>query len=366
MDALSPSWPVPEEVRALLLLDALPGVGPRTLKRAVEAAGSARAALRLGPEACRRLLGELAAAARTDPARVADVDRGLALARARGMHVVHWGDPAYPARLRALADPPPVLFLMGRTSLLSRGGTALVGARRATARGRDVAFGLGRALGAAGHPVVSGLALGVDGQAHRGALAGGGPTVAVVGTGLDRVHPRSHASLFRRIAESGLVVSEFLPGTPALPHHFPRRNRVLAALADRVVVVEAGSRSGALITVDHALDLGRDVWAVPGPIDVTACAGSNALLRDGARALVDVGDFVAEVADGSAPEQAGRPPPEGRRGEVLRLLQAGPTGADQVARTLRLTPGTALSLLVELEMTGWVRRGPGPVYRLAV
>jgi DNA processing protein len=211
---------------------------------------------------------------------------------------------------------------------------------------------------------VSGLALGVDGAAHRGALAGGGGTIAVLGRGADAAYPSAHRKLFREILDQGLVVSEFLPGTPPLPYHFPRRNRILAGLSRAVVVVEAGAKSGSLITVDHALDLGIDVWVVPGPIEVAACAGSNRLLADGARPLVSVADFVREVTgqEGADPIEASA---EGPAGELLGRLGEDTLNVDELALRAGLTVPIALALLIEMELAGLVRQLPGMRFRRA-
>jgi len=203
----------------------------------------------------------------------------------------------------------------------------------------------------------------VDGAAHRGALDAGGPTVAVLGCGADRPYPLTHRGLFREILASGLVVSEFAPGTPVLPHHFPRRNRILAALSHTLVVVEAGERSGALISVDHALDLGVDVWAVPGPIEEPACAGSNALLADGARPLVSVDAFAATVFGVAEAPRA--PAARGPEAPVLEALAGGGLGADEVARATGIPVGRVLALLASLELQGRVVRLPGMRFRKA-
>jgi DNA processing protein len=353
------------ELEALLTLDALPGMGPRGVREVVVAAGSARAAL-----ADTRLLEARAGKAAVTAARTSGTRDGVlrALERAErmAMATVLFSESAYPPALLHLSDPPPVLFLRGRTELLSEAGVAVVGARKATARARGVAHALGAAVAARGTPVVSGLALGVDGAAHEGALHAGGPTVAVMGCGADRAYPATHAALFRRILRDGLVVSEFLPGTPALPYHFPRRNRILAALSRALVVVEAGERSGALISVDHALDLGVEVWAVPGPVDEPACLGSNALLADGARPLVSVARF-AEAVLGQAPAQVADAPaaPPGPEGDVLSALGAGTLSADELMRATGLPTGRVLALLSALELGGRVRRLPGMRFRRA-
>jgi DNA processing protein len=226
---------------------------------------------------------------------------------------------------------------------------------------------------------VSGLALGVDGAAHRGALRAGGTTVAVLGTGTDVVYPRTHGRLFRDIGRRGLLVSEFSPGTGAAPHHFPRRNRILAALSASTVVVEAGARSGALITVDHALDLGRDVWSVPGPIDHSACVGSNRLLAEGARPLVSIEHFVATALDapagGAEPvpgppicsaSSPGAPPREALlQARVLAAVTREPRFVDDVAGRAEIPVETALALLTTLELFGEVERLPGMRFRRA-
>ena len=365
VDALSRDGRGREEARALLVLDQLPGVGLAALKSLVRSFGSAAEALRAPRSSFRRVAGDEAEAARWDPSWGRVVDAGLAEGDRLGMELRTWTSPEYPAALHHLHDPPPVLFLRGRTELLDPPGVTVVGARRATARAREVAERLGRGLAQAGSSVVSGLALGVDAAAHRGALLGGGPTIAVLGRGADVPYPPAHRRLFREILEEGLVVSEFLPGTPPLPHHFPRRNRILAGLARAVVVVEAGAKSGSLITVDHALDLGIDVWSVPGPIDVTSCAGSNRLLADGARPLVSIGDFVREVTGvgGGATEAVATV--DGPAGELLARLGEETMNVDELALLAGVTVPAALALLTELELTGLVRQLPGMRFRRA-
>jgi DNA processing protein len=365
VDALSPTGGGRGEARALLVLDQLPGVGLVRLKTLVGKLGSAEAALAAPRSRFREFAGDEAERARWDPEWTRRVDAGLTEAERLGMQVRTWSSPGYPSALLHLHDPPPVLFLRGRAELLWHPSVTVVGARHATARAREVAERIGRDLARGGACVVSGLALGVDAAAHRGALAGGGPTVAVLGRGADAAYPPAHRRLFREIVEQGLVVSEFLPGTPPLPHHFPRRNRILAALAQAVVVVEAGAKSGSLITVDHALDLGVDVWAVPGPIDVSACVGSNRLLADGARPLVSVSDFVREVTGHQSPASAGVPAAEGQAGGLLAGLGEETLSVDELALRAGLSIPVALALLTELEIDGLVRQMPGMRFRRA-
>jgi DNA processing protein len=351
------------EVSALLTLDALPGIGLVRLKRLVDVFGSAERALAAPARKFEEVAGRETARARQDAAVRAHIDDGLQLGERCGMDVCTWKSADYPARLLQLHDPPPVLFLLGRRDLLTTRMVTIVGARRATARSRDVAERLGSALARAGVTVVSGLALGIDAAAHRGALAADGATVAVLGRGADEPYPPGHRALFRRIAEQGLVISEFLPGTPPLPHHFPRRNRILAALSEAVVVVEAARTSGALITVDHALDLGIDVWAAPGPIDTAACEGSNRLLADGAKLLVSVPELVRAITGADARHESRVDLPGGAAGRLLARLGADALGVDQVATAAQVPVAEALALLTELELDGLVRQLPGMRYQ---
>lgn len=365
------SHSINDRARDLLLLDSLPGVGPARVRKLVRAFGGAAAAVAAPHTAFSAIAGEAAARSRTDALLLEQVERGLARAADMGMTVLTWSSSRYPGDFVHLADPPPVLFLLGRVELLERSAAVtIVGSRRVTARGREVARALGRALGRRGVVVVSGLALGTDGAAHRGALDVAGDSLAVLGTGADVPYPRTHARLFRALSERGLLVSEFMPGTEATRYNFPRRNRLLAALGSTaVVVVEAGPQSGSLITVDHALDLGRDVWAVPGPIDGPACAGSNALLADGARPLLSIDDFIRDTLGPCETEEC----LPGVRNDafddselsLLRHLEHGPLAPSElVDRTGRSLPDV-LASLTALEVHGQVVRLPGLRYRTA-
>ena len=268
--------------------------------------------------------------------------------------------PSFPRSLGAIFDPPPGLFVRGAgpDELLDRPSVAVVGARACSPYGAQVARSLGRELAAAGLVVVSGLARGVDAEAHRGALEANGATVAVLGCGVDRTYPAAHAELARRVAETGLVVSEYPPGVEPAPWRFPARNRIIAGLTAVTVVVEARERSGALITADLALEEGREVFAVPGEITSALSAGTNSLLRAGASVLTSAGDVL--VAFGlAAPERPD--PPEG----AMRLLALLPAGADELARQLRVGAGALATLLTELELGGFVVEAEG-VYRARI
>jgi len=262
-----------------------------------------------------------------------------------------------PPLLRAIHDPPRRLYVRGKgdVTLLHRPAVAVVGARACSPYGALVARKLGGELASAGLVVVSGMARGVDGEAHRGALGADGHTVAVLGCGIDRDYPAAHASLARAIAERSLLVSEYEPGVPPSPYRFPARNRIVAGLCAATVVVEARERSGALITADFALEEGREVFAVPGEITSTLSAGTNALLRLGATPLTSADDVF---------EALGIEPPrrEKARHPLLELL---PATADELARATGLAPGELAAALADLELNGLAAEGDGTYRALA-
>ena len=267
-----------------------------------------------------------------------------------------------PPLLRAIHDPPARLYVRGDPELeiLARPAAAIVGARTCSPYGAQVARMLGRELAGAGVVVVSGLARGIDAEAHRGALDAGGTTVAVLGCGVDRDYPAAHAELARRIGDSGgLVVSEYEPGVEPAPWRFPARNRIIAGLCVATVVVEARERSGALITADFALEEGRDVLAVPGEITSALSAGTNALLRLGAVPVTSAAD-VLEVF-GLLPEQRSRPRVEGTAATVLEAL---PATMDELVQRTGLAAGQIAAALAELELSSLVVEGEG-VFRAA-
>jgi DNA processing protein len=271
-------------------------------------------------------------------------------------------DAAFPHGLGAIFDSPVGLFLRGSgpVDLLNTAAVAVVGARSCSAYGSQVARMVGRELAAAGLVVVSGMARGVDGEAHRGALEAGGRTVAVLGCGVDRNYPAAHSDLARRICEHGLVVSEYAPGVEPAPWRFPARNRIIAGLAAVTVVVEARERSGALITADLALEEGREVFAVPGEITSALSAGTNRLLAVGAAPLTQVEDVLRSF--GFEREQA----PATELGEssaaVLARVRDASSGADELALAVGLDAGALAAALSELEVAGLVAEAAG-VYR---
>lgn len=370
-----------ESLALLQMLD-VPRLGSRSTYQQLVLWGDARMALSRGPG--------------PGPSKSVEGTTREVVARERlgtldrlGIHLLApWSD-AYPQRLVDLHDPPPALFARGDLSLLGKTSVAIVGSRRATPYGRRCTEMVARALARRGVVVISGLAMGIDGVAHRAALEVFGPTLAVLGNGPDTYRPKSNQRLGTMIAESGLIVSEYPPGVDAQPYHFPQRNRIIAALADALIVVEAATRSGALITVDHALDLGRDIYGVPGPIDRTTHSGVNAMLRDGAGVLDDPELFAADFAERFGLVSAESPGPlvsagsttrtEGGLGsglpgasgpdpDIARVLDAIDRGActmEALRDELRLETSETLALLTELEIGGWLRRDEGLRFRRA-
>jgi DNA processing protein len=309
----------------------------------------------------------------------------LELERA-GLDCVCRHSDAYPPALLDLRDPPAALYVAGErgrlVELLEQPAVTVVGGRRATPYGLEVARGLGRGLAAAGITVVSGLALGVDGTAHRGALEGSGRTLAVLASGADVPYPRSHRALYARVRERGVVISEMPPGTPALRWGFPARNRIMAALGSLTIVVEAEEGSGSLITAACAADIGREVGAVPGRVTLRRADGSNRLLRDGAQVIRGAEDVLDELfgvgrgsgggpragasppAGGSAAEREGVARLESPLGRVLEAVEAG-HGTEAIGREVGLSPGDVRSALGRLELLGLVRRDGLGLYERA-
>ncbi len=269
---------------------------------------------------------------------------------AAGIRWLARSDPAFPASLGSIFDPPAGLFLRGEAppDLLDRPAVAVVGARACSSYGSHVARTFARELAAAGVVVVSGMARGVDGEAHRGALEAGGATVAVLGCGVDRDYPAAHAELARRIAATGLVVSEYPPGVEPAPWRFPARNRIVAGLTQATVVVEARERSGALITADLALEEGREVFTVPGEITSALSSGTNALLRLGATAATSSADVLEPF--GLSPPEASPPGVSPAAARVLERLREGPGSADELVRALGLGAAAVAAALAELEL----------------
>jgi DNA processing protein len=301
------------------------------------------------------------------------VDEQLGLLERRGCGLVSISDECYPTMLREIAVPPPLLFFEGELSMLSRPVVCVVGSRRSSRRGLITAARFGRELSERGIHVVSGLARGIDGAAHRGALAGDGGTSAVLGCGIDVVYPPEHRSLAREIAGRGCILSEFPLGAAPLRRNFPRRNRILSALSLGVVIVEADLDSGAMGTAQWACDQNRDVFAVPGPIDHPGSRGPHKLIREGATLVEGIGDILAELPAGTASGRRGDSSDIDRAGgsfsdeerAILSALDLDPKHIDELVRFCHSSPMFILPLLLDLEMRGIIESCGGGTYALA-
>jgi DNA processing protein len=363
-----------DEFSAWLRLLETPGVGRETARALLVGFGSPQAVLDASIQARKAFVGSAPAAALASepPEFDARLEAGWRwLSAGQGdetRDVVALGDPRFPPALLEAGDPPLLLYVRGRPELLSTPALAIVGSRNPTPQGRENARAFALHLGQAGWTIVSGLALGIDGAAHEGALEGGGATIAVVGTGLDRVYPARHRALAQRIAAEGLLVSEFAVGTPALAPNFPVRNRLIAGLTRGTLVVEAALQSGSLITARLAADAGREVFAIPGSIHSPQSRGCHHLIKQGAKLVDKAGDILEELlplgpsrghADAAEP-QAGRPSSDD---PVLTALGYEPMSLDElIARTGRSAADLSARLL-DLELAGRVARAPGQMFQ---
>lgn len=301
----------------------------------------------------------------------ARVEQDLAWLERPDNHLIHLDDPDYPPLLRQIVYPPPLLFVHGDPTCLRAHQIAVVGTRNPTPAGRETARDFAAHLAGFGIIITSGLALGIDAEAHRGALLGQGRTIAVMGTGLDRIYPAKHQKLAHAIAEQGALVSEFPPGTPALAENFPRRNRLISGLSLGTLVVEAALKSGSLITARQAAEQGREVFAIPGSIHNTKAKGCHALIRQGAKLVETATDIleelgalaVAAVEETTATRSI--TPPPALDDDYRRLLQDfgdGPVSIDMLVERCGLTAEVVSSMLLILELQGHVAAAPGGLY----
>jgi DNA processing protein len=340
------------------------GFGPRLFRRLLDE-GIAPSEFFLG----RRPLKELGAQVRASSAAdlLSRAERELSRAAAQGVEVVTWYDDGYPAPLRTIYDPPPVLYLRGASEILERPMAAVVGSRRATPYGLTVARALGRGAGDAGHNVVSGMAAGIDTAAHRGVLTGTGVTTAVFGCGVDVIYPAANRKLAAEIAARGLLVSELPLGTAPDRFTFPRRNRIISGLSRVTVVVEAGEKSGALLTADFAAEQGREVMAVPGPVTSPLSAGCHRLIRDGATLCRGVEDLRQVMEPDHVPQggdTAGGPRPalSADESSLLERLGGETLPLEEIVDRTGFTPQKTLTILLALELRGLVTQHPGQRY----
>lgn len=351
-----------EEHLALLALNRISGLGPTKQSALLNHFGSA---VELFAQSYEALVSEgvpapIAKSVRAAP--WADAEQDLRWSERYSRAVVFPTEPGYPELLGNIADPPPALFVVGQLAAVKSRSIAIVGSRRATPGGLALARDLAEQLAIAGWTIVSGLALGIDGASHRGALRGGGQTVGVLGSGPDLIYPSKHRDLAVEMLSAGAIVSEFPPGTLVHPGHFPRRNRVVSGLARAVIVVEASQRSGSLITARLALEQGREVMAVPGSPASKFSSGTNGLLRDGALLVRDAGDVLAELEPSSHLNGTGQkrskslPPLDDSGEQIVAALAHGPVGVDELVRLTGLSAADTQAQLGKLDLQGYVSR----------
>jgi DNA processing protein len=362
--------------RDWLVLHHAAGIGGRTLRLLLEAfpdPSAIRAADNTQLHAAGLSKPAIEALRQTDPPSVA---RDLEWLQQPDCHVLTWQHPHYPPLLAQLPDPPPLLYVHGDITLLSEPQLAMVGSRNPTASGRQTATDFARHLAASGLVVTSGLALGIDTASHQGALDAGTPTIAVMGTGLDRVYPASNRDLARRIAERGALVSEFPICTPPLAENFPRRNRIISGLSLGTLVVEAALRSGSLISARLAAEQGREVFAIPGSIHNPLARGCHHLIRQGAKLVETAQDIIDELGpmagacqpvriDIDTDTDMPRDEPGQLAEEYVQLLENmgfDPSPIDRLVTMSGLTPAEVSSMLLQLEMDGYVASNPGGIY----
>ena len=298
----------------------------------------------------------------------ADIDAALVWAEQPGNRLLTLADAEYPQSLLSSDDPPLLLYAKGDISALNRPMLAVVGSRNATAQGLRDAEAFARALGEAGLTIVSGLALGIDAAAHRGALATAAGTVAVIGTGADRLYPARNETLAREIAGKGVVITEFPLGTPALAANFPRRNRIIAGLGLGCLVVEAAPRSGSLITARLAAESGREVFAIPGSIHSPLSRGCHQLIRQGAKLVESAADILEELRWEASSQilpgdGGGQAEPDGNEERVLAAMGHAPCALDTLAERSGLTAADLLAMLLPMELAGRVAQLPGGLYQ---
>lgn len=357
-----------------IALRAVEGIGPVLFRRLLERFDTPEKVLAAPPGALAAVRGVTSqiveAIANRACRRFAEVE--CRKVEDAGVRLLTFLDAEYPRQLFEIGDPPPLLYLRGAIPVWEP-AVAVVGSRRATREGLKAAELLAAELAAAGVLVVSGLARGIDTAAHRGALAGDGSTVAVLGCGVNVDYPPENKGLAEQIAETGCIISEFPMDTQPLAEHFPRRNRIISGLSRGVLVVEAVEKSGSLITARYALDQGREVMAVPGQISSAACRGSNRLIKDGAQ-LVDCIDDILDAVRVSKPDQMlplfgqhtvqERCSMTPREAAVYELVAQGPRHLDEITQALELTPGEVSAMVLGLELKGMLQQLPGSYYSL--
>ncbi|MBX3050403.1 MAG: DNA-processing protein DprA [Caldilineaceae bacterium] len=338
----------------------VPGIGPARLAALIDVCGSVEAAWKAPIQRLKEAgLDRRSLESLLSTRRVLDLDAVWKRVEASGARVYTWADDDYPENLRQVPLSPPVVYVQGEIGEEDRLAVALVGTRQASAYGREVARGLARELAHNGVTVVSGLALGIDATAHEAALAAGGRTIAVLGSGVDQIYPAQNRKMGLALTQQGALVSEYPLGTRPEASNFPPRNRIISGLSLAVVVIEAGQRSGALITAKFAVEQGRDVFAVPGSILQPSSAGCNALIQDGALPLLSINDLLEQLhLEQVAVQQEARQsiPADPTERKILAYLSMEPVHLDEIVRESAMPAAQVSSLLAMMELKGLVRQ----------
>lgn len=360
------------ELKYWLVLSKLPGIGPGTIIKALEHYGSAATAVKKsGKKFLKELYGRKHLPYDIDLSRLeTEAEKDMEKTIRSGASIITLRDDIYPKNLAEIHSAPPILYVKGRLSADDAFSVAIVGSRSASQYGMRVCKRISRDLAREGVTIISGLARGIDTEAHKGALDVKGRTIAVLGSGIDVTYPPENEELLEQIAENGAVITEFPPGTRPFPENFPRRNRIISGLALGVLVVEASMRSGALITAKHALDQGRDVYALPGMIESERSSGTHFLIKQGAKLVERAGDILEEImpcrippkdilanTEGSPPLQL--PPEEAR---ILKLLEPSPLHIDAIARQAGMEPSVVAAILLQLELKNLAVQMPGKLF----
>jgi DNA processing protein len=353
---------ISEGLAAWLRLTLIPGIGGESQRKLLAAFGLPEAVFAAGRLEARGVVGDRADLLFDfDPSEA--VDRSLEWASQPTQHILTLADYAYPKALLEIADPPSLLYVRGNTALLQKRGLAMVGSRNATPQGLQTAENFARTLAAKGLCIISGLALGIDAAAHRGALSAGGATIAVIGTGADRIYPARNKELALAIVEHGAVISEFPLGMPAIAANFPRRNRIISGLARGVLVVEAAPESGSLITARLAGEQGREVFAIPGSIHSPVARGCHKLIKQGAKLVETANDILEELGNFTVPAVQTESTPPDDEHPLLVSMGHDPCSLDDLVEYTGQGADQLLPELLMLELSGQIAPLPGNRYQ---
>ncbi len=357
-----------DELAAWLRLTLTPGLGGQAQRTLLQTFGLPQVIFKAGGSELRAAIGDKLATLLASHDAEADITTALNWASEPGNHLIPLGSTAYPRTLLDSADPPALLYAKGNIELLQQPMLSVVGSRNATRQGELDAEAFSSHLSAAGLTIVSGMALGIDAAAHRGGLKGRGSTIAVIGTGIDRIYPARNAELARQIAADGLIISEFPLGIGPLAHHFPRRNRIIAGLGQGCLVVEAADRSGSLITARLAAEAGREVFAIPGSIHSALSHGCHRLIRQGAKLVESANDILEELAWESVVNpipsvDLETTPLSDEELNLINVLGNSPCDLETLVTQTGLTPDALLAMLLPMELDGRIASLPGGRYQ---